>query len=365
MKKSLVQLADGRELIYFDSTDGEARDAYPDTRPLGRGAGASETRFDPVQGEWIAIAGHRQERPYHPAADVCPLCPSSEGRQSEIPAPDYEVVVFENRFPSLGGPPDPEESLAGPLPHRARNGGGRCEVVCFTSDHDASFAQLGEKRTALVLEAWTDRTAQLSAMPGIRQIYCFENRGTEIGVTLSHPHGQIYAFPYLTPKTAQALRNASEHHTRTGGNLFDDVVAAELAGERVILQNREWVAFVPFAARWPYEAHLYPKRRVHDFTELDTAQRAAFPEVYLDLLGRFDRIFKGVQNPTPYIAAWHQAPVGFDGARPDLALHLELFTVRRAADKLKYLAGTESGMGAFMNDVPPEAAARTLREAAR
>ncbi|MGH3417885.1 MAG: galactose-1-phosphate uridylyltransferase, partial [Actinocrinis sp.] len=319
---------------------------------------------DPVLGEWVAVAAHRQNRPYLPPTNDCPLCPSRDGKQTEIPAPDYQVAVFENRFPSLSGVPAAQDTLVGTLPHRAHQGGGRCEVVCFTSDHDTTFAKLDRSRVQLVLEAWTDRTAEMSALPGIRQVYCFENRGREIGVTLSHPHGQIYAFPYLSPKTARAVDNAAEHRARTGRNLFDDVLAAERAGGRVVLENAEWTAFVPFAARWPYEVHLYPNRRVGDFTRLDEAQRARLPEAYLDLLGRFDRLFPRQAGPTPYIAAWHQAPVAPAGTAPELALHLELFTVRRTADKLKYLAGTESGMGAFMNDVSPERAAERLREAA-
>ncbi len=362
MKKTVTQLADGRELIYYDSGDSEARGAYADARPLEAVRTTSQIRLDPVLGEWVAVAAHRQSRTFHPPADSCPLCPSRDGWQSEIPAPDYEVVAFENRFPSLSGAPDPQDTLVGSLPHHMHSGGGRCEVVCFTSDHNATFADLSEARVGLVLEAWTDRTAELSAMSGIRQVYCFENRGIEIGVTLQHPHGQIYAFHYVPPKTARALETAVVHRRRTGRNLFEDIVAAERAGDRVVLETPEWTAFVPFAARWPYEVHLYPNRRVGSFTSLDDAQRATFPGVYLDLLRRFDRLFIEAQTPTPYIAAWHQAP-GVAGG-DELALHLELFTVRRTADKLKHLAGTESGMGAFMNDVLPEQAAERLREAA-
>ena len=342
MKKTVTHLADGRELIYFDSGDAEALAAHPDKRVLDPVVTNGETRYDPVLGEWVSIAAHRQGRVYHPPADSCPLCPSTDGWSSEIPAPRYEVVVFENRFPAL-----PES--------------GRCEVVCFTSDHDSSFAALDPHQVAVVLEAWTDRTAELAALPGVRQVYCFENRGTEIGVTLSHPHGQIYAFPFVTPKTQLAVANAAAHRARHGRNLFDDVLAAELAGPRVVVDGAHWVAFVPFAARWPYEVHLYPRRRVADLTALDDAQRADFPRVYLELLRRFDLLFDRPQ-PTPYIAAWHQAPVHTPGEEPELALHLELFTVQRTADKLKYLAGTESGMGAFMNDVSPEQAAARLRE---
>jgi UDPglucose--hexose-1-phosphate uridylyltransferase len=362
-RKTVVHLADGRELIYFDTGDGADRAAYPDTRPLDRGPEPGESRFDPLLGEWVTVAGHRQGRPYHPGPDVCPLCPSTGKRRSEIPAPDYEVVVFENRFPSLAGEPAARDSLAGLLPHRLRSGGGRCEVVCFTADHDATFAALDEARVLLILEAWTDRTASLFALPGIEQVYIFENCGAEIGVTISHPHGQIYAFPYLTPKMSRVVERGADYLARTGRNLHDDVLAAELAGDRVVLENAEWAAFVPFAARWPYEAHLYPKRRVPDFTELDNAQRAAFPGVYLDLLRRFGRLFGAGAPPVPYVAAWHQAPAGAPGERPGVALHAEVFTVRRAPDKLKYLAGTESGMGAFMNDIPPERAAERLRAA--
>jgi UDPglucose--hexose-1-phosphate uridylyltransferase len=356
-RKTVTTLADGRELIYFDSPSAQDRTVYPDTRPLDPRPGPGESRFDPLLGEWVTVAANRQVRPYNPGPDVCPLCPSTPTRHSEIPAPDYEVVVFENRFPSLSGPPEPED-LIGSLPYRLRRGGGRCEVVAFTSDHDAMFASLDDARVGLILAAWTDRTANLFALPGVEQVYVFENAGAEIGVTLSHPHGQIYAFPYLAPKMARVVERGGAYLERTGRNLHDDVLAAELAGGRVVLQNAEWVAFVPFAARWPYEAHLYPRRRVPDFTGLDDAQRAAFPGAYLDLLRRFQQLFGPDQPPVPYIAAWYQAPAGDQRA---VALHVEVFTVRRAPGRLKYLAGTESGMGAFMNDIAPEEAAARLR----
>ncbi|OEJ34855.1 galactose-1-phosphate uridylyltransferase [Streptomyces subrutilus] len=345
MKRTSTHLADGREILYYDTGDGSAR-ALPDTRPLGAPATAStsEVRRDPLLGDSVVIASHRQDRTYHPPADACPLCPSTEGRASEIPAPDYEVAVFENRFPSLAGDT------------------GRCEVICFTPDHRTSFAQLDEERAALVLAAWTDRTAELSAREGVRQVYCFENRGSEIGVTLAHPHGQIYAFPFVTPRTTRMLATVAAHRERTGGNLFEEVLAAERAeGSRVVLAGEHWTAFVPYAARWPYEVHLYPHHRVPDLPALGDAARAEFPRIYLEVLRRFDRLF-GRTDPTPYISAWHQAPLG--EGREDFALHLELFTVRRTADKLKYLAGTESGMEAYMNDVRPEDAAARLREVA-
>ncbi|MCX4762710.1 galactose-1-phosphate uridylyltransferase [Streptomyces sp. NBC_01275] len=354
MKKTSTRLADGRELIYYDQRDDSVRDAV-DRRPLERTVTTSEVRRDPLLGDSIAVASHRQGRTYHPPADECPLCPSQGDRLSEIPDSSYDVVVFENRFPSLAGD------------------SGRCEVVCFTSDHDTSFAGLTEEQARLVLDAWTDRTSELSHLPSVEQVFCFENRGAEIGVTLGHPHGQIYAYPFTTPRTALMLRSVAAHKEATGGeNLFDAVLERELADERVVLEGEHWVAFVPYAAHWPYEVHLYPKRRVPDLLGLDEDARTEFPKVYLELLRRFDRIFGEGEPPTPYIAAWHQAPFGlmeeFDEPtavnRDDFALHLELFTIRRTSGKLKFLAGSESGMNVFINDVPPERAAERLREVA-
>ncbi|MEV5597363.1 galactose-1-phosphate uridylyltransferase [Streptomyces sp. NPDC052496] len=346
MKKTMTRLADGRELIYYDLRDDVVRDDT-DRRPLDPVSTASEIRHDRLLGDAVAVASHRQGRTYHPPADACPLCPSRDGHATEIPAADYDVAVFENRFPSLAGD------------------NGRCEVVCFTSDHDASFADLTEEQAALVLEAWTDRTAELSQLPGVRQVFCFENRGAEIGVTLGHPHGQIYAYPFTTPRTERMLASLAAHRETTGGrNLFDDVLADERAdGRRIVLDTEHWTAFVPYAAHWPYEVHLYPKHRVPDLLALGDAARTEFPQVYLEVLRRFDRIFGPGEPPTPYIAAWHQAPL--DAAdRGEFALHLELFTVRRTSGKLKFLAGSESGMNVFINDVPPEAAAERLREVA-
>jgi UDPglucose--hexose-1-phosphate uridylyltransferase len=189
-------------------------------------------------------------------------------------------------------------------------------------------------------------------------VICFENRGRDIGATLSHPHGQIHAYPFVVPRTARMLASVAAWRQRTGQNLFDAIVAAERDdGRRVVTAGQHWLAFVPHAARWPYEVHVYPASRVPDLAALPAAAQAEFGELYLDLLRRFDRLF-GV--PAPYISAWHQAPVR--QGRDDFALHLELFTIMRAPGKLKYLAGAESAMGTFSTDVVPEAAAARLRQ---
>jgi UDPglucose--hexose-1-phosphate uridylyltransferase len=231
-------------------------------------------------------------------------------------------------------------------------------VVCFTSSHDASFASLTPRRVRTVFEAWADRSAVLAALPGIQQVYCFENRGEEIGVTLHHPHGQIYALPFVAPRLE---RMVAQLRSYSAGNLFDDIVAATLQdGTRVVTRNEHWIAFVPEAARWPYEVRIFPAVRVPDLPSVSDEAREAFGPLYLDVLRRFDALFG---RPAPYIAAWHQAPLGDVTVREAFAAHLQVLSVRRAADKLKYLAGTESGMGVWINDIVPEQAAQRLREA--
>ncbi|GIJ80905.1 UDPglucose--hexose-1-phosphate uridylyltransferase [Micromonospora phaseoli] len=356
MRRTEITLADGRELVYFDERDDAVRD-QPDRRELPAPPPASQLRHDPLTDEWVALAAHRQARTFLPPADQCPLCPSTAERLSEIPAPEYAVAVFENRFPALSDRVVDEPAEITPFT-AVRPGQGRCEVVCFTDDHHASFAGLPPHRVRTVLDALADRTTVLGGLAGVEQVFCFENRGVEIGVTLHHPHGQIYAYPFLTPRTRSLLGAARRHAARTGGgNLYADVLAAErAAGERVVATNEHWTAYVPAAARWPFEVHLAPHRPVPDIPALTDVERDAFGPLYLDLLRRFDGLF---DTPMPYIAAWHQAPVRID--RELAHLHLQLFSVRRAADKLKYLAGSESAMGVFINDIAPERAADLLR----
>ncbi len=371
MKKTVTRLADGRELIYYDESDFAVRD-QPDLRDLPQAATLSTVRYDVVLNEWVAMASHRQGRTHLPPADECPLDPSTPERLTEIPAPDYDVVVFENRFPTFsstaagaeaGGPPAPESGHGAPEDEpgmfRQWPGVGRCEVVCFTSDHDAPVSALSPKRMRTVVDAWADRTEALSRLPYVEQVFCFENRGEEIGVTLSHPHGQIYGYPFVTPRTRQMLESARGYRERTGGDLLADILSSEVAaGDRIVARTGHWTAFVPYAARWPLEVHVYPNRKVPGIADLTDAERDDFAPLYLDLLRRMEAAYG---FPLPYISAWHQAPVRT--GRNLSYLHLQVFSIRRAPGKLKYLAGSESGMGAFVNDVLPENAARALREA--
>jgi UDPglucose--hexose-1-phosphate uridylyltransferase len=357
-RKTSTRLADGRELIYYDEDPGADR-RVPDRRDLPRTVTRSELRHDPLLDEWVTIASHRQDRTHLPPADQCPLCPSTAGRLTEIPASSYDVVVFENRFPSLA--PDVEGvasgSSGGLVPHRP--GIGRCEVVCFTSDHNGALGRLPARRLRTVVDVWADRTSALATVPGVEQVFPFENRGEEIGVTLHHPHGQVYAYPFVAPRTARQLGSAARWRAEHGGCLYCAVIGSERsAGARLVGQAPGWVAFVPEAARWPFEVHLYPTRHLPDLPALDGGERDGLAGLLADVLLRFDGLF---DQPMPYMLAWHQAPVR---RHRDLAhLHLEVFSIRRSATKLKYLAASESGAGAFINDVVPEHAAELLRKA--
>jgi len=339
MRRTSARLADGREIIYFDQDCADVRDAV-DRRPLSPTMSASELRWDPLLGEYVAIASHRQDRTYLPPADECPLCPSRDGRLTEIPSSDYDVVVFENRFPAFT--------------ERAPGGRGRCEVVCFTSDHDRSFRELTSERVRTVVDVWADRTEELSRLDGVRWVYPFENRGAEVRVTLGHPHGQIYAYPYVTPRTKNLLASIASY----GPSLMGDILEFEAKSERVLVTGEHFTVFVPFAARWPIEVHMLPHRHVPDLAAANAGERAEIAVLYRRVLRALDRLY---DTPTPYIAAWHQAPVHL--GRDTVRLHLELTSPRRAADRLKYLAGSESAMGAWIGDVRPEDAADRIRRA--
>jgi UDPglucose--hexose-1-phosphate uridylyltransferase len=364
-----ARLADGRELFYYDDPATTlGADRAIDARVLDPRPETATMRQDVLTGEWVSIASSRQNRVFLPPADQDPLAPQTASNPSEVPAL-YDVAVFENRSPSFGPGLASANDAGTPEAHdpprglddlevlgldRTRSSVGRCEVVSFSPDTTGSFGTQTETRARTVIEAWADRTAALSALPGVEQVFPFENRGEAIGVTLHHPHGQIYAYPYITPRTTRLLASID----RTAPDLFQRILDSEREGPRVVLSGEHWTAFVPFAARWPIEVHLMPHRQVPDFTATSAEERDELAPLYLRLLRGIDALY---DTPTPYIAAWHQAPV--NRGRDTVRLHLELTSPRRAADRLKFLAGSEAAMGAWVGDVPPEQAADRIREA--
>ena len=358
IKKITGKLFDGRDIHYFDDAgSSHSSEKKPDLREPAVRPPLAELRQDPLNGEWIAVAAHRHTRAFLPPSSQCPLCPATAENLSEVPD-TFDVVVFENKNPAFGALPN--GSSIPDLAHESdsvlgetKPAVGRCEVVVFSPEHNGSLGQMPVSRVLTVLEALADRTDELQRLPGVVQVFPFENRGQEIGVTLHHPHGQIYSYPYITPRTQKVMEMAKKNPS-----LFEEILAFEKRSERVLIETESFVAYVPFAARWPMEAHLLPKRQVANHTELTSDERSELAGVYSSLLRGFETVY---ETPSPYIAAWHQAPLS-EGAK-NLRLQLQITSPRRATDKLKYLAGSESAMGAFIADIPAEAIAAQLRQA--
>jgi UDPglucose--hexose-1-phosphate uridylyltransferase len=324
----------------------------------------SERRYDPTSDTWVTFATHRQGRTFLPSRAECPLCPTRPGEApTEVDRPSYEVVVFDNRFPSLSPDPPPPDVAPSDL-YPVEPACGRCEVVVFSDQHDATLSSLSRERLRLLVDVWADRYAVLGREPYVQYVMPFENRGEVIGVTLHHPHGQIYAYPEVPPRPAAQLAAVARYRRRTGRHVWLDVVDDALAdGRRVVLEGRHLVALVPFASLFPYELQIVPKRHVPSLLELDADGRDELAELLHLVVRTYDGLFGFT---LPYVMALYSRPTG--GTAPDggswddlSQLRLDFFPPHREAAKLKYLAGSELAAGAFITDVSPEDAAARLR----
>lgn len=317
----------------------------------------THARWHPLIGEWVVYAAHRQNRTFLPGAENNPLAPTRDAtRPTELPAGTYDVAVFENRFPSLAMAPGAVPAVPGVVD--AQPVVGQCEVVVFAQDHLETLASMPADRIALILEVLGDRTAAIKAL-GCNYVLPFENRGAEMGVTLHHPHGQIYGYGFLPAQQARALALMRAHRQKNGGDLMGDLLAAERkAGDRIVCALDKAAAFVPPFARFPYEVWIVPQRPVSWLSDLTEEEGRDMASALSQALRRLDGLWG---KPMPYLMTFQQAPT--DGeAYPEWRLHIQIWPVRRAPDKLKYLAGTELGAGVFASDVMPEDAAASLRE---
>lgn len=321
----------------------------------------NERRLDVRTGEWTTFSTARQERTFLPAEDRCPLCPTTDlSAPTEIPVPDFDVAVFDNRFPPLAREPERPTALDGATASVAP-AVGAAEVVVYSPDHTTPLGEMSVGRIAGVIDVWADRYAELGSRDGIEYVFVFENRGVEIGVTLHHPHGQIYGFPEIPPRPMLELRRALDHMQRTERCLFCEVGALERSdGARMLAENESFVAFIPFAARFPYEVHIASRRHATSLLDITTPERSALADIVRRVLRGYDHLFG---FPMPYVMAMHQAPTGNSVPLSVTHFHMEYLPPYRSADRLKYLAGSELGAGAFMNDTAPEATAAELRAA--
>ena len=318
----------------------------------------SELRYNPLLGEWTATATHRQDRTFLPPADFCPLCPTKPGGfPTEIPESVYDIAVFENRFPSLSpNPPNPavQESEIYPV----EKGFGECEVVVYSPNHNSTLAQEPVEQIYKLIQVWTDRFRELSALEFVKYVFIFENKGEAIGVTLHHPHGQIYAYPFVPPRVEREIEQARRHFEKNGRDLIGDILAQESTdGRRIVVENDSFAAYIPFFARYPYELHISPKRNVQDLTQMTGDEQKHLAVILKQVLTAFDKLF-GISFP--YMMVLHGQPS--DGKNYDFyRFHIEFYPPLRTATKLKYLAGSESGAGMFINDTLAEEKAAELR----
>jgi len=364
MIKKRVSKDDGRYLIYYSSveeperSDSECQGVHVNAEKGS--AGLSEMRWNPILQQWTVIATHRQERTYKPPKDFCPFCPTRDiSFPTEVPASCYEVAVFENKFPSFQRvPPEPAEKGTDIL--KVKLAHGVCEVVLYTDKHLTTFANLSVQHITNLISVWQDRYDELGSVDYIDYVLIFENKGDAVGVTLHHPHGQIYGFPFIPPIPAKELESADEYKKATGKCLFCDILKEELDdGRRVIAGNSGFIAAVPFCARYPYEVHITSQSHKSSLTQLDSDERRLLAEILKTVTCGYDHLFG---FSFPYMMIMHQAPTR-EGDWSHCHFHIEFYPPHRTATKIKYLAGCESGAGTFINDTLPEETARQLRAA--
>jgi UDPglucose--hexose-1-phosphate uridylyltransferase len=352
--KRVLQKPDGRALILYGLEPIPADLPAPVPSSDARQPNA-HLRWHPLRGEWVAYAGHRQNRTFLPPPEYNPLAPTTDAAHpTEVPAGPWDVAVFENLFPALTleahDPPD----LAIPT----QPGKGVCEVVVFTQDPKASLGRLPLWHLELLLEVWADRYEALGALPEVKYVFPFENRGVEVGVTLHHPHGQIYAYPFVPPVPARELSQQRAYYERHGRGLLEDLIERELADElRMLYTGDTCVAFMPICARYSYEVWLAPRRPAPSLAALTADERRDFARALKTVLLKFDALW---DRPFPYIMAIHQAPTD-DALHPEAHVHVEFSPALRMPNRLKYLAGSETGAGVFTADTLPEVKAAELR----
>jgi UDPglucose--hexose-1-phosphate uridylyltransferase len=363
LQRTDFRLADGRAIRIYGDVRGAPPADMAQSRPTDL-----HLRRDELTATWIAISPARNIRPHRSATTAaplepsaprvvpgspaavngCPLCPGGP----ELPF-SYEAAVFDNRFPSLV--PEPPR-VPDPADPRFAPALGRCEVVMFTERHEGNFATLTPAETARVVAVWRDRTSELWQDPRNAFVMPFENRGAEIGATLSHPHGQLYAFDHLPPMIERRVATLQDGRARTGRCLTCAVVASELTSRRVVQRDAHWVIGVPFAARWPYEVHVrairHGARRLADLTP---GEATALAGALHGVVERYNGLF-GFE--LPYMMVVHEAPRRAD----DWHLAVELYPPHRSRELLKFRASVETATQLFINDTLPESSAEELAD---
>jgi UDPglucose--hexose-1-phosphate uridylyltransferase len=312
-----------------------------------------ELRWHPLLRTWTMVASLRQERPLL-RWEGCPFCPGS-GRVPE----DYEVLAYDNDYPSLVlDPPAPDIEGDGLLPVRPSLG--KCEVTLYTPDHNATLPGLPLDHLVKLVRHWRERYVYLGNITNIEYVFIFENRGEEVGVTIHHPHGQIYAYPFIPQRLESELAACLEYMESTGSCLLCELLRHEIGdGRRLVYRGGGFTAFVPSFAQYGYDVFIVSDRHLGSLAEMEEGELRGLALALKCVVGGYDALFG---FPFPYMMCMHQVPT--DGKEyPHYHYHIEFYPPLRDRDKLKYSASSETGAWAHINTTVPEEKARELREA--
>ena len=311
-----------------------------------------ELRFNPMIGEWVMISSGRKDRPIHSEFKGCPLCPGNIELEQ-----DYDLAVFENRFPALVKNPSPPLNSGSPY-LKNKSSQGVCEVIMYTSVHKSSLAEMSLLQIENLIDVWEDRIIELYHNPIIRYIFIFENKGEEVGATLSHPHGQLYAFPFLPLRVDKKLKNMKDYNSKNHKCMLCDILEEEMRLEkRLVYQNDSFLALVPYYARFPYEVHILSKRHLGSIIDMNDSEKKLFAEALKSVTKKYDRVF---ERPCPYMMALFISPSEKDKYNY-FHFHVELCPPLREKDKIKWMASVETMTWQFINPSSPEEIAEQLR----
>ena len=330
-----------------------------------------EQRWHPLREEWVIIAAHRQHRPWggeeirfapRPLptyVEDCYLCPGNSRVDGQRNPAYRQTFVFDNDLPCVA-PHAPAALSPGSSFYRSADARGFARIVCYTPRHDLTLAELDPAGIEALLRVWQAQYAELGDHPDVAHVLIFENKGEVVGVSNPHPHCQIYATNFVFKTIETEARVGARHLADTGRILFQDVLDAERRdGRRLLAENDGAIAFVPYFARYAYEAYVAPKETHPSIATLSRQELIDLAAVLKQVLARFDNLWR---MSFPYVMTLHQAPT--DGGRyPGIHFHIEFHPPLRAPTLLKYLAGPEIGGGNFLSDTSPEEKAAELRAA--
>lgn len=314
----------------------------------------AELRFNPLLRDWIMVASNRQNRPHMPKG-YCPFCPGS----GKVPD-HYDVHVYENDFPALSPNPPEPDPVATSL-YKAEKSYGKCEVILYSPDHEKTLPELSVDHLCKLIDVWTERFAALAEDPRHQYVMIFENRGEECGVTMPHPHGQIYAYSHMPLKLKTELDSCRQYYEETGRNLFADMNEAEVAfGQRIVIENEHFLCYLPYFTDYPYGVFIVSKRQVTALPDFTPAEKRSLAEILKDTTGTMDQLFDRL---FPYMMVMHQRPVNGDDVEAYYRFHIEFYPPLRDKDKIKWYASSEMGAWAAANPMAVEETAPKLREA--